>query len=143
MARNDLTVEFQPVTAPIARYGTDEIGEVAEKTNLLRDRIVACVLSYEEARGGLREMVAQIQKTSTGLAGTSQELGAAAGQTSGAVQQVSGAVQQMARGAQEQSTAAQISNQSVEQLLQAIEQVAAGAQDQARSVAGASETTGQ
>ncbi|MCC6176259.1 MAG: MCP four helix bundle domain-containing protein, partial [Chloroflexi bacterium] len=82
LARNDLTVAVTPVTPPIARYSRDEVGRTAEAANLLRDRIIATITSYEQARAGLTETVGTIQQVAEGVADASGQLGQAAGQTS-------------------------------------------------------------
>ena len=143
MARNDLTVEVTPATPLIEKYGTDEIGETARMTNLLRDQIVAMVGSYELARAGLRETIGQVQEAARGVSGASEQLGQAAGQTSGVVQQVTLAIQHVAAGAEDTSQSAQASNQAVEQLSQAIDDIAKGSSEQARQVQDVSTTATQ
>jgi methyl-accepting chemotaxis protein len=132
LARNDLTIDVQPVTAPIGRYGTDEIGQTAAVTNKMRDKLVACIEGYGKARSGLTELIGQVQTAGIGLAETSAQLGSAASQTGSAVQQVTMAVQNVASGAQETSRSAQETTVSVAQLSQVIEGIARGATDQAR-----------
>jgi methyl-accepting chemotaxis protein len=62
-AEGDLTVAVEPVTPAIARYGKDELGQTAAATNRLRERIVACIGSYEQARAGLGELVGSVQRS--------------------------------------------------------------------------------
>ncbi len=130
VADGDLTVKLTPVTPLIEGYGTDELGQLAATTNALRDKIVACMVAYEESRGGLQGIVSQVRSTADGVADTSQQLGAATSQTSSAVQQVTSAIQNVASGAQETSRSAQNSNEAVDQLAQVIEGVARGATEQ-------------
>jgi methyl-accepting chemotaxis protein len=143
LARNDLTIDVQPVTAPIGRYGTDEIGQTAAVTNKMRDKLVACIEGYGKARSGLTELIGQVQTAGIGLAETSAQLGSAASQTGSAVQQVTMAVQNVASGAQETSRSAQETTVSVAQLSQVIEGIARGATDQARQVQTTSATATQ
>jgi methyl-accepting chemotaxis protein len=143
LARNDLTVDVQPVTSPIEQYGTDEIGQTAAITNKMRDKLVACIASYGEARAGLTELIGQVQSAGIGLADTSAQLGSAAAQTGSAVQQVTMAVQNVATGAQETSRSAQQTTASVGQLSQVIDGIARGATDQARQVQTTSATATQ
>lgn len=142
-ADGDLTVDVQPVTPHIARYGKDEIGQTAAATNRLRDQIVACIASYTKARTGLGQLVAEVQISATSLADTSNQLGSAANQTSSAVQQVSQAVQNVATGASETSRSAQDTNEAVAQLSQAIDGIARGAGEQARQIQMTSATATQ
>ncbi|MFN0073858.1 MAG: MCP four helix bundle domain-containing protein, partial [Chloroflexota bacterium] len=143
IAEKDLTVEVKSDTRPIRNYGGDEIGQMAALTNMMLTKIQATIQSYETTRASLVEMVGQVQRTSSAVASTSQELGSATSQTSSAVQQVTTAITQVASGAQDQSSSAQSSNESVSQLMEAIDQVARGAQDQARSISEVSATSEQ
>jgi methyl-accepting chemotaxis protein len=133
-ADGDLTVDVQPVTPAIDRYGKDELGQTAAATNRLREQIVACIGSYTKARFGLGELVGQVQTSADMLSDTSAQLGSAAGQTSAAVQQVSHAIQNVASGAADTSRNAQDTNAAVAQLGQAIDGIARGASEQARQV---------
>ncbi len=141
LARNDLTVTVQPVTRPIERYGTDEVGRTAAVTNLILGNVQRMMASYETARVNLCASLDQVQVAASGVAATSEHLGRTATQTSDVVQQVATAIQQIAVNADDQSVAARASNESVAQLNQAIEQVSQGATDQTRSVSDLSATT--
>ncbi|MCC7369194.1 MAG: MCP four helix bundle domain-containing protein [Chloroflexi bacterium] len=143
MANGDLTVEVVPVTPPIARYGTDEIGETARVTNLMRDKLVATIHGYEQARAGLRAALEEVRDAAHGVAGTSQQLGQAASQTSEVVQHVTEAVQHVAQGSEETSIASRGTNDAVGQLGEAIDAIAKGATSQAHQVQSASSTAGQ
>ena len=141
VANGDLTVGITPVTPLIAGYGTDELGQLAEKTNTLRNNIVACISAYEDSRAGLQTIVSQVRASASDVADASQQLGSASSQTSSAVQQVTAAVQNVASGAQETSRSAQSSSAAIEQLSQVVENVAQGSHEQARQIQTASDTT--
>ncbi|MGE3272201.1 MAG: methyl-accepting chemotaxis protein [Chloroflexota bacterium] len=141
MAQGDLTVGITPVTPLIEGYGKDELGQLSETTNKLRNNVVACIGAYEESRSGLQGIVSQVREAAGTVADTSQQLGAATSQTSSAVQQVTHAVQSVAAGAQETSRSAQSSSEAIEQLAQVVENVAQGSQEQARQIQTASDTT--
>ncbi|MDQ3808764.1 MAG: cell wall metabolism sensor histidine kinase WalK, partial [Chloroflexota bacterium] len=100
LARNDLTVAVVPVTKPIAKYGSDEIGQTAEATNRMLGRLQSAIAGYETARANLQETIGEVQRAAVGVADTSAQLGNASSQTGAAVQQVAAAVQQVAAGAQ-------------------------------------------
>jgi methyl-accepting chemotaxis protein len=140
MANNDLTVEVQSVTPPLPDYGKDELGRTAAATNRLRDKIVATVVSYERARAGLTDIVAQIHSAAWTVANTSGQLESVSSQTGAAVQQVTLAVHNVASGAQDSSRSAQDTKAAVGQLSQAIDGIARGASNQARQVQTANET---
>jgi methyl-accepting chemotaxis protein len=143
MARNDLTVEVQPVTRPVERFGADEIGQTALVTNTMLAKLQTTIESYETARRGLAELVRQVQATSAEVAGSSQQLGTAADQAGAVVQQVNNAIQNVAIGAQDTSRSAQDSNAAVAQLSGAIDGIARGAGEQARQVEAASATASE
>jgi methyl-accepting chemotaxis protein len=143
LAVNDLTVTVVPVTQPISKYGTDEIGQTAEVTNSILADVRRMIESYEQARLGLRDSIQQVQMAADGLAGTSNQLGQAANQTSGVVQQVTQAVQNVAAGSADTSRSAQASNEAVAQLGQAIDGIARGASEQARQVQAVSATAAE
>ena len=61
LADNDLTYAITPVTPAIERYGSDEIGKTAEFTNELRNKVVAAIEAYNEAREGLAGTITEVQ----------------------------------------------------------------------------------
>jgi methyl-accepting chemotaxis protein len=140
MSKQDLTYEIHPATQPIARYGSDEIGQTAAVTNTLLERIVTTIEAYTRARAGLAESVTQVQGTANGLADSSTQLGNVASQAEAAVQQVSSAVQNVAAGSTDASRGAQETNAAVEQLGQAIDGIARGAAEQAQQTQAASDS---
>jgi methyl-accepting chemotaxis protein len=142
-ARNDLTIDVQPVTRPIPQYGSDEIGQTAEVTNSLLSKVQSMVASYQTARASLQQAVGEIRNSADTVADSSQQLGSAAGQTGAAANQVATAIQGVATGAQTTSQQAQQTNDAVAQLSSVIDGIARGASDQARQVQTASATATQ
>jgi methyl-accepting chemotaxis protein len=143
MANNDLTVSVTPVTTPVARFGKDEVGQMAAATNKLLENVKSCVASYEQARARLTDLLGQVQTSAESLTASSGQLGNASGQTGTAVQHVTRAVQNVAAGARDNSRNAQETNAAVGQLSRAIDGIARGANEQARQVQAASATATQ
>jgi methyl-accepting chemotaxis protein len=143
MAANDLTVRVVTSTQPIERYGTDEIGQTAAMTNLLRDRLAAGVNAYERARHGLASLLVDVQGVADGVAQTSSHLGQAATETGDIVQQVTQAVQSVAAGAQTSCVSAEASGQAMGQLGDSITGIARGADEQAEQIQAAAESAGR
>jgi methyl-accepting chemotaxis protein len=143
MSNSDLSVEVRSTTQPIARFGKDEIGQTAQVTNLLLEKLQSTIASYERARTGLGALVGQVRSTADGVAQSSAHLGTSSNQTGAAVQQVTMAIQNVAAGAQDTSRGAQETNSAVSQLAQAIDGIARGASEQARQVQSASDTATQ
>ncbi len=88
----------------------------------------------------LREVVGQVQASSTTLAETSADVGDVSARAGEGVKQVTLSMQNVAQGAQNTSKSAQETNAAVAQLSQAIEGIARGAAEQARQIQQASGT---
>ena len=143
MARGDLAVEARPSTPPIAKYGSDEVGQTAAVANQLLASVHSTIASYEGARVSLAEIIGEVQRLAGTAADTVTHLSAATQQTGAVVQQVTSAVQSVAAGAANTSRAAQETNASVTQLSDAIDGIARGAGEQAREVQAASATASE
>jgi methyl-accepting chemotaxis protein len=127
LAQNDLSVEVHPVTSPIEKYGTDEIGRTAAVTNKMLDKLRATIESYEVARAGLAETVGQVKAAAEALASSSGQLNSAATQSAAASQQVAQTISQVAAGAGEQARAASRTSDASQNLTDIIERVGEGA----------------
>jgi methyl-accepting chemotaxis protein len=143
LADNDLTYEVTPVTEPIAKYGSDEIGQTAAYANKMRDKLVATIGAYNEARTGLAGTITEVKEAAESVAQTSGQLNDAATQTGAATQQVATTIQQVAAGAQDQARAASETSGAVSELSSVIARVGAGAAETTRKVEQASATIGQ
>jgi methyl-accepting chemotaxis protein len=142
LARNDLTIEVHAVTAPIEKYGSDEIGQTAAVTNNLLDHIKATVGSYETARTGLASTVGEVKTAADSVARTSSEVSAAATQSGTASSQIAQTINQVASGASEQAKASSDTSNAVQELNAIIAQVGAGASDITAKVEAASVALG-
>ncbi len=131
---NDLTYAVTPVTPLIEGYGTDEIGKLAESTNLLRNKVVASIEAYNAAREGLAGTITEVQEAADSVSRTSGQLNEAATQTGAATQQVAQTIGQVAGGTAEQARAAADTNAAVQELSAVIAQVGRGASDASTSV---------
>jgi methyl-accepting chemotaxis protein len=127
LARNDLSVEVRTVTEPIAKYGSDEIGQTAAMTNKMLARLRATTESYELARAGLADTVGQVKTAAEGLARASDELNSTATQSGRASQQVAQTIGQVAVGAHEQARAASQTSSASHNLSEIIGRVGEGA----------------
>jgi len=134
LADNDLTYEVTPVTPPIEKYGTDEIGKTAVFTNKLRDRMISTIASYSRAREGLTGTITAVQEAADSVSRTSEQLNEAAAQTGAATQQVATTIGQVAGGTADQARAAAETNTAVEELSSVIASVGQGANETSASV---------
>ena len=140
MAAGDLTVEVHAQTTRIATYGSDEVGQTAQVTNAVLDKMDSTIRSYEEARTKLATLVGSVQGAASSVAESSNGLSQVAGQAGHVVRQVAGAVQHVAEGTAETSRAARGSHEAVSQLNQAIDSIARGASSQAEQIQRVAET---
>jgi methyl-accepting chemotaxis protein len=101
-AAGDLTREVQPSTAPIARPGADEIGDVARATNDIRDNFAAMIECYNTSRGALAELVGEVAGTAAAVSEASRQMAQTSDEAGRAVGEIAGAVGEAAQGAERQ-----------------------------------------
>jgi methyl-accepting chemotaxis protein len=140
---SDLTYAVSPVTPLIDNVGRDEIGQTAASANTMRDKLVAMIGAYNEARTGLSALVTEVKDASDAVAQTADGLQTAAGQSSAAIGQVAQTIGQIAAGAADQARAASDTSTAVGELGSVIGSVGGGAADTSRRVEAASATIGQ
>ena len=130
----DLTYSITPVTPLIDTYGSDEIGKLAEYTNGTRNKIVAAIEAYNDARAGLTTTIGEVQEAADSVSRTSEQLNEAATQTGSATQQVATTISQVAGGTAEQARAANDTNSAVQELSSVITLVGQGAAETSSAV---------
>ena len=126
-ARNDLTHELIPAVQPLANYSSDEIGQTAEVSNRLLEKLQSTMRSYETARAGLAETISQVRAASEALARASDQLNSAATQSGNASSQVALTIGQVAAGAGDQARAAFQTSNATQDLSEIIQRVGQGA----------------
>jgi methyl-accepting chemotaxis protein len=127
LSHNDLTVEVRPATAPIEKYGSDEIGDTAAVTNRMLAKLKATIESYETARASLADTVSQVKAAADALSRSSEQLNSAATQSGNASQQVAQTISQVAAGASDQARAATQTSTASQNLAEVIDRVGEGA----------------
>ena len=135
LQNNDLTYQITPVTPRIGRYGSDEIGETAAKTDALRDSIVEAIGAYNAARASLTRTVGEVKAASETVAQTSRGLTEAALQSGTASSQVASTISQVAAGAQDQAQAASSTSAAVSELTSVADLVGSGSSEIRQQVA--------
>jgi methyl-accepting chemotaxis protein len=146
LASNNLTAGVRPSVEPIARFGSDEVGDLAAATNVLVSRLGETIQSYEAARVQMSATIGEVRGAAAAVAATSSELNQAAAESGGATQTISRTIQQVAAGAADQARAASDTGASAHELTAVIEQVRASASETSRRVeqaAAAVEATAQ
>ncbi|MGZ6314673.1 MAG: methyl-accepting chemotaxis protein [Candidatus Limnocylindrales bacterium] len=127
VSRNDLSVAARPSTSPIAKYGSDEIGQTAAVTNKMLAKLTATIERYEVARTSLADTVGQVKAAAEALARASSQLNSAATQSSNASAQVAQTISQIAAGAGDQARVAAETSGASQKLVRIIERVGEGA----------------
>jgi methyl-accepting chemotaxis protein len=92
MAGGDFTYEVQAVTPPIEQHSNDELGDVAQAVNAVRDNTVASVEAYNRTREALAGMIAQVAGTATHVASGSEQVAAASTESGRAVEEIAHAI---------------------------------------------------
>jgi methyl-accepting chemotaxis protein len=107
-AEGDLTREAVCVTAPIAKPGRDEVGDVARATNAIRDKLAGMTESYNDSRAALAELIGQVSGTAGSVSAASRQMAATSDEAGRAIGEIASAVSDAALGAERQvSTVAQ------------------------------------
>jgi len=139
MREGDLTVTVEPVTARIENPGNDEIGQVAQATNDIRDRMVEAVGSYNEMRAQLAELIGQVSHTAESLSATSEEMASTSEEAGRAVNEIAQAVTDVAQGAERQTVMLQETRGSAEHTVATAGNARGAAQSGIQAAAEASE----
>ena len=143
MATGDLTVDVVPVTQPIERGAADQIGVARETTNALIAKTAAAVESYNDMRGQLGEMIAEISGSSQTLSAASQQMASTSDEAGRAVGEIAGAVGQVASGADQQVRSVEAARAITATVAEATQASAGTVRDTAEAAREASELAEQ
>ncbi|HEU4974862.1 MAG TPA: methyl-accepting chemotaxis protein [Baekduia sp.] len=102
MAAGDLTHEITPTTRPIERWSNDELGDIAQAVNAVRDNTHASVDAYNTSRDALAAMVGQVAGTAATVSSASQQMASTSDEAGRAVGEIASAVGEVAAGSQKQ-----------------------------------------
>jgi methyl-accepting chemotaxis protein len=102
MAAGDLTVEVTPVTPLIERWSNDELGDVAQAVNTVRENTFASVEAYNTSRESLAAMIGQVAGTASTVSSASQQIAATSDEAGRAVGEIAGAIGEVAAGSEKQ-----------------------------------------
>jgi methyl-accepting chemotaxis protein len=137
-ATNDLTVTLTSTTTPVAKPGTDEVGQTALAANQMLVELGRAIESYDIARTKLSLALLAVQETAGSVASASSEMSAAATQTGTASGQIAATIGQVASGASDQARASTQTVGAVQEIADIAFEVNAGVEDTRRSVEAAS-----
>jgi len=102
IAEGDLTQTVTPVTAPIEKLSSDEIGDAGRKANAIRERTIATIESYGAMKEQLTGMVGRINGSAQQLSAASQQMASTSEEAGRAVSEIANAVSDVASGAERQ-----------------------------------------
>jgi methyl-accepting chemotaxis protein len=102
LADGDLTVEAQAETAAIASWSNDELGDIAQAVNAVRDNTAESMAAYNSSREALATMVAQVAGTASTVSSASQQMASTSDEAGRAVAEIAHAVGEVAAGSQKQ-----------------------------------------
>jgi methyl-accepting chemotaxis protein len=127
LARGDLTVTLEAVTAPVNAKTSDEVGLMAKNFDEALARIKDSISSYNEARVSLNELVGRVSDNANQVSSTSQTLAAAA-EESGA------ASAEIASGSMKLASDASNAASSMTQVAGRVDDVRSGSLNQTRLI---------
>jgi methyl-accepting chemotaxis protein len=140
-AEGDLTVTVTPVTPLIDNPGRDELGQVAEAVNVIRNATVGSVEAYNGMREQLAGLIGQVSTSAGTVSAASQEMASTSDEAGRAVGEIASAVGEVAQGAERQVRMVESTRSAIQEAARAASgsaeaaQTTAEAAEQARAVA--------
>jgi methyl-accepting chemotaxis protein len=99
LAEGDLTHTATPATEPIEHSSHDELGQIADAVNGIRERMAASLIAYDATRESLTQLLTQVRDASATVASASHGMAATSDQVNRAVEEIATAVVEVAEGA--------------------------------------------
>jgi methyl-accepting chemotaxis protein len=127
----DLTQRYFPVTALIEAPGNDEIGQVAQATNIIRNRVVEALEAYNETAVRLSGVIGQVSGSAGELSAASQQMASTSEESGRATGEIAQAVSGIAQGAERQVQMVEEARRAAEEVGRAVTEAATAAQETA------------
>jgi methyl-accepting chemotaxis protein len=102
MARADLTVGVEPRTERVPVRGGDEIARASATLNEVVDDTHASVRAYERTRASLSEIIGQVARGASGVAGASAQIASTSAEAGRVSTEIARAIEDVASGAERQ-----------------------------------------
>ena len=131
LAAGDLTVSVRAVTKPIENPSKDELGQVAEAVNGVRDRFEAGIEAYNQTRAHLNDIVGQVAGSAGQVSSASHEMASTSDETGRATTEIANAVGGIAHGAERQVVAVEQARRAAEEVGRAVSEAARSAEQTA------------
>jgi methyl-accepting chemotaxis protein len=135
MADGDLTNSVTPVTPLIDNPAADELGQVAQATNGIRNKTVASVEAYNQMREKLAGVIGDVSGSAVQVSSASQQMASTSEETGRAVGEIASAVGDVATGAERQVRAVQQTRRLSDEVTTATQKSAATVQETASAAA--------
>jgi methyl-accepting chemotaxis protein len=143
LAKGDLTVPVKAVTKPIENPSKDEIGQVADAVNSVRDKFAAGISAYNQTRAHLNGIIGQVSGSAGQVTAASQEMASTSEESGKATGEIANAVTNIAQGAERQVLMVEAARRSAEEVALAISGAAENAKATAEVAHQASEVAEQ
>ena len=127
LASGDLTIDVQAVTEPIGNPANDEIGQVAQAVNGIRDRFASTIDAYNQTRANLSALVDSMSGSAEQVSSASREMAATSDETGRATNEIAQAVGDVAQGAERQVQMIEIARAAAEDVTRAVTESAENA----------------
>jgi methyl-accepting chemotaxis protein len=134
-AEGDLTRTVTPVTALIDDPAADELGQVADATNGIRNKTVASVESYNRMREKLADLIGDVAGSAGTVSSASQQMASTSEEAGKAVGEIASAVGDVAQGAERQVRAVEQTKRLSEEVTTATEKSAETVRETAAAAA--------
>jgi len=140
-ADGDLTRRYEPVTPLIENPSKDEIGQVAEAVNGIRERVVASLDAYNATADRLCQTIGRVASTAGSVASSSHQMASTSEETGRAAGEIAHAVGDVAQGAERQVRMVDDAKRAAEEVARAVAESADNARltaqvaEEARTVA--------
>ena len=134
-ASGDLTIEVIPVTPPLENPAGDEVGEAGRAANAIREKTLATIGQYDNARKSLITLISGLRARADTILENSNGLNDVSAQLAGATGQIASAINEVTRSAVSLSGLSQDSAHEIERVAAGSQQLAAAASSNADSAA--------
>jgi methyl-accepting chemotaxis protein len=127
LAAGDLTISVKAATTPIEHPANDEIGQVAQAVNGIRDRLAATIDAYNQTRANLSELVGGVSGSAGRVSVASREMATTSEETGRATSEIAHAVGDVAQGAERQVRMVETAKSAAEDVARAVTESAENA----------------
>ena len=131
VANGDMTVELEPVTRPIGRLSSDEIGDVSRAVNAIHDTTLVSLDAYNRMRARVASMLKEIGHSSASVAAASQQMASSSEETGRAIGEIATTEGEVAQGAERQVVSVREARELTAEVAAATQQSAGEAQETA------------